>query len=76
MEAIEGSEHTERSAVPDEVEGDATPAPERTGRSQSGRRLTRTVASPIPAMLAESMDLAEEPPAPATPVDFFKPNRR
>lgn len=74
VDPVDESEHTERSAVPDQIEGDVTPAPgaDRSGRSISGRRLTRTVASPIPAMLAESMGLAEEPPTPTSPVDFFK----
>jgi len=69
IETVDDVEHTEKWAVPDEIEGEATlpPVAQPAARSPSGRRLARTVASPIPAMLAESMGLAEEPAAPSDP---------
>ena len=76
----DASENTEKSAVPDEILGETTPAPNRdaSGRPRPpARRLSRTVASPIPAMLAESMALAEEPPPSFPPkIHHFKASNR
>jgi hypothetical protein len=53
-------EHTDKWAVPDEIMEEATPASEDSGRRKAERHLCTTVASRIPAILAESMGLAEE----------------
>jgi hypothetical protein len=64
----EEAEQTQRSAVPDEIRGDLTPAPvPGPSRRNPGRHHSPTVASPIPAILAESMALAEEHPTAARP---------
>jgi hypothetical protein len=60
------SETTEKSAVPKEIESPISvpPATDK-HRRPGGRQMTTTLASPIPAMLAESMGLAlEKDPAP------------
>ena len=76
----DASEHTQKSAVPDEILGETTSAPitEASGRpARPARRQSRTVASPIPAMLAESMSLAEEPPPSFPPkINHFKASNR
>jgi len=73
VDPVKAAEHTERSAIPDEMDVETTPEPSpKTGpRNPASRPLTRTVASPIPAMLAESMGLAEEPDAPQSPPPNF-----
>ena len=73
VDPVKAAEHTERSAIPDEMDVETTPEPlvKAGARNPSSRPLTRTVASPIPAMLAESMGLAEEPDAPQTPPPNF-----
>jgi hypothetical protein len=63
---VEESEQTQKSAIPDEIRGEPTPAPTLgPSRRDPGRHHSPTLASPIPAILAESMALAEEGPAPA-----------
>jgi hypothetical protein len=56
----------DQRGVPEEVGGEMTPAPVVAApRRPVDRHASRTLASPIPAMLAETMDLAEEhEPAP------------
>lgn len=64
----EESEHTEKWAVPEEIGGELTPAPiVATARRAPDRHISRTVASPIPAMLAETMGLAQETETTARP---------
>lgn len=76
LRAEDPVDNTEKWAVPSEIEDEAKPQsiPEVVGRTPSGRRQSRTVASPIPAMLAESMGLAEEQVSSASPatVEHFK----
>lgn len=62
------SQNTDRWAVPQEIAGEMTPAPV-VGPSKRApdRHLCRTVASPIPAMLAETMGLADEKDVAAPP---------
>jgi hypothetical protein len=61
-------ESTDKWAIPREIAGEMTPPPPVAPSKRAGdRHLTRTVASPIPAMLAETMGLAEERDAPARP---------
>jgi|GEM_PF-4624585 len=74
--AEDAVDNTEKWAVPSEIENEPRPQsiPEVVGRTPSGRRQSRTVASPIPAMLAESMALAEEKVTSASPatIEHFK----
>jgi len=63
------SNFKDQRAVPEEVGGEMTPAPVVAAPKRPiDRHVSRTLASPIPAMLAETMDLAEEhEPAPRPP---------
>jgi hypothetical protein len=55
------SDAKNKRAVPEEVSGEVTPPPVVAAPKRPiDRHMSRTVASPIPAMLAETMDLAEE----------------
>lgn len=56
-------------AVPEEVAGEMTPAAVVAAPKRAiDRHISRTVSSPIPAMLAETMGLAEElEPGPQPP---------
>ena len=55
------AEQTERWTVPQEIESDLRPAPVVKAHTQAPDRHTcKTLASPIPAMLAETMDLAQD----------------
>jgi hypothetical protein len=65
----DASDPKDKRAVPEEVGGETTPAPVVAApRRPIDRHISRTVSSPIPAMLAETMGLAEEhEPAPRPP---------
>jgi len=65
----EASEGKNKRAVPEAVAGEMTPAPVVAHPKRPiDRHVSRTVASPIPAMLAETMGLAEEhEPVPGPP---------
>lgn len=69
------SDQTQKSAVPDEIKGELTPAPA-TGPSRRNpdRHHCPTLASPIPAILAESMSLAQEDPSPRPATEPLKPS--
>lgn len=57
----DASEAKDKRAVPEEVTGELTPAPVVAHPKRPiDRHVSRTVSSPIPAMLAETMGLAEE----------------
>ena len=57
----DASEAKDKRAVPEEVAGEMTPAPVVAAPKRPiDRHISRTVSSPIPAMLAETMGLAEE----------------
>ena len=69
----EESDETQKSAVPDEIRGELTPAPTMgPSRRNPDRHHSPTLASPIPAILAESMSLAQEDPA-VRPVNELSP---
>jgi hypothetical protein len=75
------AEPTDKWAVPEEISGELTPPPI-AGPAQrvSDRHRCRTVASPIPAILAETMDLALEDaivvkPSTAQPIKTSPPRR-
>jgi hypothetical protein len=78
VEATGGSsETTEKSGIPKEIEA-AISASLGTGkhRPKRGRQMSTTLASPIPAMLAESMGLALErdpPPVAGAPAGEMSP---